>query len=74
MKCSVSGHNLFVEKFWMHSFLFTYSHLWHEILMKLYHIFKCVAGSVADPDPGSSAFLILDPGSGMEKTRIWDLG
>ena len=72
MKCSVSGHNIFIEKFWMHSFLFTYTHFWLEILMKLYHIFKCVAGSVADPDPGSIAFL--SSGSGVRDGKNPDLG
>jgi hypothetical protein len=28
---------------------------------------KKIETSVANPDPGSGAFLALDPGSGMEK-------
>ncbi len=39
------------------------------------HFFKTTVGweyGVADPDPGSGAFLT--PGSGMEQFQIWDPG
>ncbi len=33
----------------------------------------CASTSVADPDPGSGAFLTLDQGSGIDLFRIPDL-
>jgi hypothetical protein len=37
-------------------------------------ITKKVKGSVADPDPGSGAFLTLDPGSGIQNRFFLDPG
>ncbi len=39
-----------------------------------YFSFKCFIISVADPDPGSGAFLTLGPGSGTGFFRISDPG
>ncbi len=44
----------------------------HKYLTTIFHIFLLVFTSVADPDPGSGAFLPLDPGSGIGFFRFPD--